>query len=132
MRVFAENIGKLKWETVGLLNRLVGSGKFVLGYGASTKGNTLLQYYDITPDLLPAIADRNPEKWGREMVGTHIPIISEEAMRKMKPDYLFVLPWGFIDSFQQRESELLARGTQFIVPLPELSVVAAERVAQRI
>lgn len=138
MRVFAENIGRLKWETVGLLNRLVGSGKFVLGYGASTKGNTLLQYYGITPDLLPSIADRNPEKWGRQMVGTHISIISEEAMREMKPDYLFVLPWGFIDAFQQRESELLARGTQFIVPLPKLSilpklsVIAAEHVAQRI
>jgi hypothetical protein len=113
---------------VALLQRLKDEGKTVLGYGASTKGNTLLQYYGIGPELLPAIADRNPEKHGRITAGTHIPIISESEMRQRRPDYLFCLPWHFIDAFVQRESEFLARGGRFIVPLPELKIIAGERM----
>lgn len=99
------------------------AGKRVLGYGASTKGNTLLQYYGITPDLLPAIAERNPAKVGKITAGQHIPIISEEEMREQKPDYLLILPWAFLDNFLEREKELRSQGTKFIVPLPEFRVL---------
>jgi SAM-dependent methyltransferase len=117
---FGREVEHLKGELVALLRRLKLEGKTVLGYGASTKGNTLLQYCGIGPDLLPAIADRNSDKWGRVTAGTHIPIISEAEARDRKPDYFLALPWHFIDSFVQRESEFVDRGGRFIVPLPEL------------
>jgi hypothetical protein len=116
----------LKGELVALLRRLKLEGKTVLGYGASTKGNTLLQYCGIGPDLLPAIADRNPDKWGRFTAGTHIPIISEAEARDQRPDYLLALPWHFIDSFVKRESEFVARGGRFVVPMPELRIVGGD------
>jgi hypothetical protein len=96
-----------------------------LGYGASTKGNTLLQVYNIDHTHLSHIADRNPDKWGLRTVGTRIPIISELDMRQRDPEYLFVLPWHFIDSFTQRELAFLHNGGQFIVPLPELRLIGA-------
>lgn len=89
-------------------------GKLVIGYGASTKGNTILQYAGIGRYLLPAIADRNPEKWGRFTPGTYIPIISEEEMRKLKPDYLLALPYHFMDMFAKREP-----WANWIVPIPQ-------------
>jgi hypothetical protein len=98
-------------------------GKSVIGYGASTKGNTLLQVAGITADLLPAIADRSEWKWGKFCAGSGIPVISEEEMRARKPDYLLTLPWHFMPSFKKREQALLAAGTQFVVPLPQFEVV---------
>lgn len=94
-------------------------GKNIFGYGASTKGNTLLQYYGIDTTLIPYIADRNPEKWGRVCAGSNIPITSERHMHEAHPDYLFVLPWHFIDSFKQREPEYIGK---FIVPLPTIHI----------
>ena len=82
----------------------------------------LLQYYNITQDLLPYIADRMPAKHGLVTVGTEIPIISEDEMRKMKPDYLLALPWFFIKSFEEREKKLLRQGTKFVLPLPDLKI----------
>ena len=120
---FARSIEKLKQETLTWLQLQAEAGKKVVGYGASTKGNVLLQYYGITPDLLPCIADANERKWGLCTIGTGIPIISEAEMREMKPDYLFVLPWFFISYFKEREKELLAGGTRFVMPQPRLQVV---------
>lgn len=97
--------------------------KTVVGYGASTKSNTLLQTLGITPDLLPMIADRSEAKWGRFMVGSKIPIISEDEMRRMKPDYLLALPWHFIQGFLRREEDLRREGTRFVVPLPYFEVL---------
>ena len=75
--------------------------------------------------LIAAAADRNPDKWGSETIATKIPIISEEDSRAAKPDYYLALPWHFLDEFIERESEFLARGGQFIVPLPEVRLVGA-------
>jgi hypothetical protein len=115
---FGRYAERLKGELPELLY-----GKHVLGYGASTKGITTLQYCGIGPDLVPAIADRNPDKWGRFTAGTRIPIISEVEARDQRPDYLLALPWHFIDSFVKREFEFVARGGRFIVPMPELRIV---------
>lgn len=120
---WAKHVHVLRAQTQNFLYKLKNDGKTVLGYGASTKGNTLLQWYGIGPDLLPAIADRQEGKVGLRCAGTDIPVISEEEMRECKPDYLFVLPWHFIDGFRQREKEFLNRGGKFIVPLPSLEVV---------
>ncbi|MCI0381722.1 MAG: methyltransferase, partial [Chlamydiae bacterium] len=106
---------------VAFLEKQKREGKKVLGYGASTKGNTILSYYGINSILLPFVADRNPMKWGRETV-TRISIISEEEARKMKPDYFLVFPYHFMNEFIQRESNFLKSGGKFISPIPKLTI----------
>jgi SAM-dependent methyltransferase len=101
-------------------------GKTVWGYGASTKGNTLLQYFELDATMIDAIAERSPYKFGLRTIGTDIPIVSEDEMRAAKPDYLLVLPWHFIDEFQEREVEYLKNGGAFIVPCPDFKVIRYE------
>lgn len=122
LAVFAERVRVNKHETVALLERLKAAGKTVYGIAASTKFNTLSQFYGIGPDLITAIGERSPAKVGKYTV-TGIPIVSEQAMRDAKPDYLFVCAWGFADAFAEREKDLLAQGTRLIVPLPSVRVV---------
>jgi len=126
IQVFAEELDKQRKRTIDLLWNLKKEGKTVLGYGASTKGNTLLQYFGITPELIPAIAERYEPKWGRYTAGSWIPIISEDEMRARKPDYLFVLPWHFINSFRKREIDFLNNGGKFIVPLPKAEIISKD------
>ena len=121
--VFRKNIKKIRSDLIAFLRKAKAQKKIVHGYGASTKGNTTLQYCGITPKLVRAIADRNPDKWGSSTIGTDIPIISEEQSRKEKPDYYLVLPWHFIDEFKKREQEFLARGGKFVLPMPEVRLV---------
>jgi len=124
--VYMEFFGRiegLKRTTVELLKDLKKQGKSIYGYGASTKGNTLLQYYGIGPDLITAIAERQSQKVGLMTVGSWIPIVSEEEMRTANPDFLFVLPWHFINEFCDRERGFLKAGGKFIVPLPELQII---------
>ncbi len=116
---FAERIALQRDGMLHLLESLKGT---VVGYGASTKGNTYLQYWGIGPKQLAFIADRNPAKWGK-FTPTGQQVIPEEHMRAMRPDYLLVLPFHFIDAFIEREQTLLEHGTQFIVPFPELRLV---------
>jgi NDP-4-keto-2,6-dideoxyhexose 3-C-methyltransferase len=98
--------------------------KTVIGYGASTKGNVLLQFCGITSDMMPCIAEVNEDKFDRFTPGTLIPIIPEQQARQMKPDYFLVLPWHFRDSIIAREAEFRARGGKLVFPLPTLDVVA--------
>jgi NDP-4-keto-2,6-dideoxyhexose 3-C-methyltransferase len=91
-------------------------------YGASTKGNTILQYYGLNHELISGAAERSPEKWGKFTVGSLVPIVSEEEARA-KADYFLVLPWAFIDEFLKREQPWRDRGGKFIVPLPEFRIV---------
>lgn len=120
---FVERINEIKEKVNGFIDGELAKGKKIYGYGASTKGNTLLQYFGLDNTKLVAIADRNPDKWGKKTVGTNIPIISEEDARKEKPDYFLVLPWHFLPEFKEREKEFLKSGGRFIVPLPEFDVV---------
>ena len=119
--MFARRVEKNKRDTVGLLRDLRDEGASVYGIAASTKFNTLSQYYGIGPDLIEAIGERSPHKVGKYTV-TGIPVVSEEEMRAARPDYLFVCAWGFADAFAEREKDLLAQGTKLIVPLPRLEV----------
>lgn len=121
-RDYMERLNGLKATTLELLDGLRRDGKRVLGYGASTKGNTLLQFYGLGPDTIESIAERQPQKYGLFTAGSWIPIISEDEMRSREPDYLFVLPWHFMTEFLEREAAFLERG-QFIVPLPVLQIV---------
>lgn len=100
----------------------VASGKKVYVYGASTKGNTILQYYGLTHESIAGAAERSPEKWGKYTVGTLIPIVDEETARR-EADYFLVLPWAFLNEFSRRESEWRAGGGKFIVPVPEFQVL---------
>ena len=121
--LFRKNIAKIRNDIRAFLKKAKAQKKLVHGYGASTKGNTTLQFCGVTPDLLPAIADRNPDKWGTRTVGTDIPIISEEASRKLKPDFYFALPWHFIAEFKKREHEFLKRGGKFVMPMPQVHFI---------
>lgn len=121
-RAFASRVEKNKAEMLSFLQEQKSLGKKVIGYGASTKGNTILAYYGIGPDLLPFVADRNPIKWGRQTV-TRIPIISEEEARAMKPDFFLALPYHFMSEFLEREADFLQRGGKFVSPIPTLSLI---------
>jgi hypothetical protein len=120
---FYNRILDLKEQTVSFIKSEKEKGKKIWGYGASTKGNTLLQYFGLDNTLIDGIAERSVYKWGLKTVGTNIPIYSEEEMRKQKPDYLLVLPWHFISEFIEREQEFLMGGGKFIVPCPKFEII---------
>ena len=122
-REFGVKLERLKNDVVTFVRDAKAQGKTVYGYGASTKGNTLLQYFGLTNSDIVAIAERSPYKFGLRTVGTDIPIVSEEEMRAARPDYLLVLPWHFIDEFESREAEFFARGGKMIVPCPAFKVI---------
>jgi hypothetical protein len=120
---FFDNINKLKEETLNFIKSEKTKGKKIWGYGASTKGNTLLQYFGLDNTLIDGIAERSHYKFGLKTIGTNIPIYSEEEMRKENPDYLLVLPWHFINEFIIRENEYLKQGGKFIVPCPKFKII---------
>jgi hypothetical protein len=101
----------------------VDKGRKVYVYGASTKGNTVLQYFGLDHRVITAAAERNPQKWGKVTVGTRIPIVSEEEARRARPDYFLVLPWHFLREFQERERDYLHAGGRFILPAPHFAVI---------
>ncbi|CUR50905.1 Putative methyltransferase [Nitrosotalea devaniterrae] len=121
---FAKRINDLKKETHAFIKSEVQNGKRVYLYGASIRGNTLLQFYELDNKLIKAAADRNPTKWGKKTVGTNIPIISEEQSRIEKPDYFFILPWYYVKEFTKREEQYLDSGGKFIIPLPRLQIIS--------
>ena len=122
----AVRMKNIKSQTLAKINEIKEDGYKIAGYGASTKGNTLLQYFELDATMIDAIAERSPYKFGLRTIGTDIPIVSEDEMRAAKPDYLLVLPWHFIDEFQEREVEYLKNGGAFIVPCPDFKVIRYE------
>lgn len=127
---FARNVERMGSELKELCESLAAEGKVIHVYGASTKGNTILQYVGLDRRLIPYAADRNPDKWGSETIRTGIPIVSEEESRAMGPDYYLVLPWHFLDEFLERERDYLQGGGRFIVPLPEVRVISGDAASR--
>lgn len=121
---FADRLEQLRSQVVNFVRSAVKNGETVYGYGASTKGNTLLQYFGLDHKDIVAIAERSEYKYGLQTVGTGIPIISESDMRRRNPNYLLVLPWHFIGEFQRREQDFLAQGGKFIVPCPNFGIIS--------
>jgi SAM-dependent methyltransferase len=119
---FQYRIEKVKNELYDLLLNLKKEGKKVHVYGASTKGNTILQWCNINSMLVEYAAERNPDKYGASTLGTNIPIISEAESRAMNPDYYLVLPWHFKAEFIEREKDTLEKGTGFIFPIPTIDI----------
>ena len=120
---FEERAFKHRKSLMLLIEALVADGKKVFGYGASTKGNVLLQFCGLTSKHIPYIAEVNEEKFGCFTPGTLIPIISEAEAKAMKPDYFLVLPWHFRENILAREKEFLENGGKFIFPLPEIEII---------
>lgn len=121
-REFSKRLEINKKEIIAFLKDQKALGKKVLGYGASTKGNTIMSYLGIGPDLMPYVADRNPIKYGRTTV-TGIPIVSEEEARNMNPDFFFMFPYHFISEFLIREADFIKRGGRFVSPVPHLKII---------
>ncbi len=122
-RDFEERVFRHRKNLTELIEALVSDGKKIIGYGASTKGNVLLQFCGLTTKHIPYIAEVNQEKFGSFTPGTNIPIISEKEAKAMKPDYFFVLPWHFKSNILEREKEYIEQGGKFIFPLPEIEIV---------
>lgn len=120
---FAKEVKIISKNIHNFIKKEVKEGKTIYVYGASTRGNTLLQYCNLDTGLIKAAVERNPEKWGKKIASVGIPIISEAEARKRKPDYMLVLPWFFKDEFVKREKRYLEKGGHFIFPLPRLLIV---------
>jgi len=122
-RDFEERVYRHRADLTRLLRTLVADGQKVLGYGASTKGNVLLQFCGFTEKDIPAIAEVNADKFGAFTPGTLIPIVSEAEARAMQPDYFLVLPWHFKEGILAREQEFIAKGGKMIFPFPEIEII---------
>ena len=120
---FIERVKKNKQVTVDFIKNNLKLGKKIFLYGASTKGNTLLQYYGLTSKEIPFAAERSKTKWGKYTIGSGVKIISEKDARKLNPDYFFVMPYGFINEFVAREKKWLKKGGKFILPYPKFKLV---------
>ncbi len=121
-RDFQDRIEKHRDELRDVLRGIRQEGKTIHIYGASTKGNTILQFCGLDNAMIVCASDRNPEKHGARTLGTDIPIVSEKESREMKPDYYLVLPWHFRDEFVEREREIIESGTGMIFPLPTIEI----------
>ncbi len=122
-RDFEERVFRHRADLRSLLEALAADGKKIIGYGASTKGNVVLQFCGIGPDLLSCIAEINEDKFGAFTPGTGIPIVSEAEARAMEPNYFLVLPWHFREGILRREAQFLASGGRMIFPFPEIEIV---------
>ena len=120
---FLEKVKETKRSILAFLIDAKRSSKSVAGYGAPGKGNTLLNYCGIRTDFLDYTVDRSPYKQGKYTPGTHIPIFSPERIRETKPDYIFILPWNLRDEITSQLSYVREWGGQFVVPIPELSIL---------
>lgn len=121
---FKRNVIKHKEDLPEFLNKQKSLDKKILGYGASTKGNVVLQYCDITNEQLSHIGEVNEYKFGRYTPSTNIPIISEQRVKKMNPDYLMVLPWHFKNVIVPKEKEYLQKGGKLLFSLPCIDIIS--------
>lgn len=122
-RQFEERVFQHREDLTRLIRDLNSDGKTIMGYGASTKGNVLLQFCGLTAKDIPYIAEVNADKFGAFTPGTNIPIVSESEVRAMNPDYMLVLPWHFRSSIVEREAAYLAKGGKLIFPMPEIEII---------
>jgi len=120
---FRDRVSEIREKIRSVVIGEAANGKKIYVYGASTKGNVLLQYCGLDHGVIKGAAERNPFKWGARTPATGIPIVSEEEARADSPDYFLVLPWHFRDEFLARESDYLAGGGRFIFPLPTVEIV---------
>lgn len=124
-QLFFDKINNLKMQVVQFITQEKEKGKSIWAYAASTKGNTLLQYFGLDNSLITGIADCDPNKWGLKTIGTNIPIYSEREMREAHPDYLLILAWHYLSEFMDREKDYLSSGGKFIVTCPKFKIISS-------
>ena len=129
-REFHDRVVQHKHELLRFLREARAHGERIVGYGASTKGNVILQFCGITTNELPCIADVNPDKFGAFTPGTHIPIVSEEDARAMSPGGFLVLPWHFRENIIAREAQFIRGGGKLIFPLPRIEVMSEDSASR--
>jgi len=122
---FAKNVQRVRSQLSEFITDQTENGRTVYVYGASTRGNTILQYCKLDQHLIKKATDANPEKWGRKTPGTQIPIVSKDEARKDEPDFFLILPHHFLKEIMKEEREYLESGGKFIIPLPEFRIVTA-------
>lgn len=122
-RDFARRVDRIISELHDFIYQKVKEGNKIYLYGASTRGNTMLQSCKFNNKVILAAVERNPDKWGKKIASVRIPIITEEKARQDKPDYMLVLPWFFKKEFLRREQVYLKKGGHFIFPLPIITIV---------
>ena len=114
---------KIKNSLISFLIEQKNAGKSVAAYGAAAKGNTILNYAGIGPDLLPYVCDSAPSKQGKYMPGSHIPILSPDALKEKKPEYIIILPWNISKEIIDEYSYVKEWGAKFVTAVPELRVI---------
>ena len=122
-RDFGKKVKKNRAELRVLLSKIKRNNKTIVGYGAPAKGNTLLNYFNIGADTVDFITDTTLAKQGLYTPGTHIPIVSPDALKTKLPDYLLLLAWNYADAILKKEKDLRSRGVRFIIPVPKVKVV---------
>jgi hypothetical protein len=120
---FQAQADKVKDDLLGFLIEQKRAGKKVAAYGAAAKGNTLLNYAGVKPDLLPFVCDAASAKQGKYMPGSHIPILPPTALAASAPDYVVILPWNIAAEVKQQNARLAAQGTRFVTAVPILNIV---------
>ena len=120
---FYKKAEKVKYELISFLINAKKDGKKVVGYGAAAKGNTLLNYAGIRDDLISYIVDRNPAKQEKFMPGSRIPIVSEDFLKKDRPDYILILPWNLKDELKEQLNYARNWGAKILVALPNLNFI---------
>ena len=120
---FQQKADKVKDNLLSFLIEQKRAGKKVAGYGAAAKGNTLLNYAGVKPDLLPFVCDAAPAKQGKFMPGSHISILSREELFENDLDYILILPWNIADEVRDQNVVLMERGIRFVTAVPELNVL---------
>lgn len=119
---FQEKANQVKDDFVSFLIESKRAGKRVIAYGAAAKGNTLINYAGIRPDLIPCVVDRNPAKQGKYMPGSRIPIVDESCIMMEKPDYVVIIPWNIRDEVMTQLAYIREWGGQFVTAVPNLEV----------
>ncbi len=120
---FINRVENIRNKLKNIIRALIKKNKIIHGYGASTKGNVLLQYFNLSSKEIKFIAEKNPQKYNLYTPGSKIKIISEKLSRSLKPDYYLVLPWHFKNEILIREKNMLKKNTKFIFPLPNLKIM---------
>lgn len=115
-------VQKVRDDLMAFLHKAKAEGKVVAAYGAAAKGNTLLNYAGVGPDLIAYCVDRNPAKQNTLLPGSHIRVYDVDQLRKARPDYVLILPWNLRDEVAGQLADLAALGTRFVVPVPALEV----------
>jgi hypothetical protein len=119
-KAFQSRADKVKDDLLGFLIEQKRAGKRVAAYGAAAKGNTLLNYAGVKPDLLPYVCDAAAAKQGKYLPGSHLPILSPEALQLDRPDWVLILPWNIADEVRQQLADVAARDVKFVTAVPEL------------